>query len=216
MKIGLLGMSGIGKTFWATQLTAVGFECFHCDDMIAAQLQAEVEGPMDDVYDMGNWMGFPYEEGFCAKESRYIALEKDILTSLAHTLLLPHYALKKVVVDMTGSAIYAGEEVFTHLRQSLILVYLALTPDVHQQMLQEYVHCPRPLIWQGLFKKSPDETNEIGLKRSYARLIAYRQKLYEQFCDVQIEYSTHRQSRLTVEGWLQIIQTATNTGRSSL
>jgi len=201
-------MSGIGKTFWATRLAAIGFECFHCDDMIASQLRNEADKPMVNIYDMGNWIGFPYEEGFYEKENRYVELESKVLISIAHSLHLPLFDSKNVVVDMTGSAIYAGEDVFTKLRRSLVLVYLALTPEVHHQMLQEYIRHPRPLIWQGLFNKSPSETNEVALRDSYSRLIAYREKWYEKFCDVKIEYSTHRQDGLAVESFVQVIHAA--------
>lgn len=39
MLLTLIGMSGVGKTFWATRLAAHGFSIIHCDSLIAAKLQ---------------------------------------------------------------------------------------------------------------------------------------------------------------------------------
>ena len=68
MQIGLLGMWGVGKTYWATKLAQAGFDRFHCDDLIAAPLQQEVGQSLTTVYDLGAWMGLPNEETFCEKE----------------------------------------------------------------------------------------------------------------------------------------------------
>ena len=208
MRIGLLGMSAVGKTFWANQLASLGFVCFHCDDLIASKLGRELHQPFDDLYDVGRWMGFPFEKGFHEKESLYLALERATQMDLADMLRSQQEDASSVVVDMTGSAIYAPEEVLLQLKQSLVMVYLALTPEVHQTMLQAYLQQPRPLIWRGLFTQAPGESLTAALRHSYARLISYREKLYEKFCDVKLEYRIHRQEGLTVEEFVRAIRTA--------
>ena len=208
MRIGLFGMSGIGKTFWATQLATIGFECFHCDDLIASKLQRELDQPFDSLYDVGHWMGFPYENGFREKENLYLALERETLRDIIDTLASQPDDAKSVVVDLTGSAIYAPEEVMARLRQSVVMVYLTLTPEVHQTMLQAYLQQPRPLIWRGLFSQAPGDTLTMALQQSYARLITYRENLYEKYCDVKLDYLALRQTRLGVDEFLNVIGSA--------
>ncbi len=207
MKIGLMGMSGVGKTYWATRLATANFTCHHCDDMIASRLQSRFSVPVKSLYDMGRWMGFPYDAGFAEKEKQYLTLESEILAEMAElSHRLPFD--RNIVIDTTGSAIYADETILGKLKKSVLLVYLAVTPQVHNQMLQEYIKHPRPLIWNDLFYKLPDETNKAALKRSYIKLIAYREKLYEKFSDIKIEYNVHRQAGFRVQDFVTLIQTA--------
>lgn len=123
MQIGLIGMSGVGKTYWAKQLAQIGFECFHCDDMIATQLQNELGKTLETVCDMGSWMGFPYEAGFREKEEKYIAHELQSLQAIVEYLSQEMIGSKNIVIDMTGSVIYAGEDVFKNLRRFIMAGY---------------------------------------------------------------------------------------------
>jgi dephospho-CoA kinase len=59
MILGLIGMSGVGKSYWADRLEAAGFDCFHCDDLIAQKLRPGFDVACGSVYDLGRWMGFP-------------------------------------------------------------------------------------------------------------------------------------------------------------
>jgi shikimate kinase len=208
MKIGLIGMSGVGKTFWSTKLASAGFTCYYCDDMIASRLQNVVNLPMKSC-DMGKWMGLPYEKGFAEREKQYLMLESEILLELAaSTVKLP--CGQNVVIDTTGSAIYADRHILDELKKSVLLVYLTITPEVHIQMLEEYIRNPLALIWNNLFFKSPNETNEMALKNSFIKLIAYREKLYEEFSDIKIEYDIHRQRDFSVQQFIDLIKTLPN------
>jgi len=208
MKIGLMGMSGVGKTFWASRLVSAGFTCYHCDDMIASRLQNHVELPMKNVYDTGKWMGFPYEHGFAEREKQYLTLEGEILSEIAETVQQCPVD-QNVVIDTTGSAIYLNKNILTKLKNSALLVYLAITPDVHSQMLEEYIKHPRPLIWNSSFYRSPRETNESALRRSYTNLIVYRESLYEKFSDIKIEYDIHRQNGFSATDFVEFVQNTT-------
>jgi hypothetical protein len=108
-------MSGVGKTFWSTKLASAGFTCYHCDDMIASRLQNIVNMPMKSD-EMGKWMGLPYEKGFAEKEKQYLMLESEILLELAESIdKLP--SDKNVVIDTTGSAIYADRYILDKLKK---------------------------------------------------------------------------------------------------
>lgn len=206
IQIGLLGMSGVGKTHWANQLTQTGFECFHCDDLIAAQLQLQVGHALKTVYDLGAWMGLPDEAGFGEREQQYLDLECETLAritdQLAHSASHPN----NLVVDMTGSAIYADAKTLAKLHKWVRFVYLAITPAVQAQMLTEYICRPRPLVWSGVYQQQRGEERAAALRRCYTNLIAYRQDKYERLCDVKLEYSFHRRARLSVAKFLQAVQ----------
>ena len=207
MKIGLMGMSGVGKTFWACRFASAGFRSYHCDDLIASRLQKDVHIPMQSVYDTGKWMGFPFEPGFAERENQYLEMEGEVLSDLTETVCrLP--ADQDVVIDTTGSAIYLDPNILRKLKKSVLLVYLAITPEVHSRMLEEYIKHPRPLIWNGVFYQLPGETEESALRRSYTELILYREALYAKFADVKIEYDVHRQSDFGVKDFVLFVQNA--------
>ena len=205
MKIGLIGMSGVGKSFWASRLASIGFFCYHCDDLIASRLQKDLGIPMQSVYDLGTWMGFPYEPGFEEREKQYLALEGNILSEVAETMQnLP--IDQNAVVDTTGSAIYLDLNILHKLKRSALLVYLAITPEVHRQMLEDYIKRPRPLVWNHSFDRLPGETHESALRRNYPKLILYREAQYEKFADVKIEYNVHRAQGFAVTDFIAWVQ----------
>ena len=208
-------MSGVGKTFWATKLASIGFVCHHCDDILASRLQTEVSLPMTGLYDMGTWMGLPYDKGFAEKERLLIKLENEILLELAESVYNAPPD-ENIVIDTAGSAIYADKQTLNKLKRSVLLIYLSITPEVQAQMLEDYARRPTPLIWNGNFFKLPNETNETALKNSYPKLIAYREKLYEEIADLKIEYDIHRQSGLSVKDFVGLIKTPPNTALSGL
>lgn len=76
MRIGLVGMSCVGKTYWAEQLALLGYECLHCDDLIAASLGADLQRPFTSLYDIGAWLGFPYDPGYREREDTTCAARR--------------------------------------------------------------------------------------------------------------------------------------------
>lgn len=203
MQIGLIGMSGVGKTTWAKRLAKAGFDCIHCDDRIADKLQAELGLTNATLRQMGDWLGFPYEAQYAEREKLYLDAESQVLQAILDDLSQGHDPTQNLVVDMGGSAIYAGEQMFTQLRQLMPVVYLEVCPKMQTTMLNEYLQHPRPLIYHGLFQKQDNETNEAALARCYAQLISFREKRYEEFCDVKLNYDTHHNAQLTVEDFLR-------------
>ncbi len=207
MRVGLLGMSGIGKSYWAARLADAGYESIYCDEVIASQLQRELNTPLSTVYDLGNWMGLPYEAKFRWREQKYLSLEIALLQKIIDNLSHNKLSTDKLVLDLTGSAIYAGAKIFQQLRQYVTIVHLAITPTVEKQMLAEYLQNPRPVIWHGIFSQQANEGNLAALERCYPKLISYREKLYENLGDTTLDYQTHRLSGLTTEGFLHQIET---------
>jgi shikimate kinase len=208
MRIGLIGMSGAGKTSIALKLAAAGFEHIDCDRLIAAKLSVALGRPLATLDDLGAWLGFPYEVGFRDKEARYIACEIAVLREIADRLARTSGHQQNLVVDMGGSAIYVGRARFLKLRRLITVVYLAVPREAHAQMLQEYLRRPRPIIWRGRFRSKRGESHTAALARCYPQLIAYRERHYEALCDLRLDSQLQQHSELGAESFLHFVREA--------
>jgi shikimate kinase len=208
MRIGLIGMSGAGKTSWALKLAAAGFEHIDCDRLIAARLSAALDRPLATVDDLGAWLGFPYEAGFREKEARYIACEIAVLREIADELARTSGPEQNLVVDMGGSAIYAGKARLLKLRRLMRVIYLAVPREAHARMLQEYLRRPRPIIWRGRFRARRGETHTAALARCYPKLIAFRERRYEALCDLRLGSQLHQRADFEVASFLRLVREA--------
>jgi len=206
MRISLIGMSGSGKSHWATRLAEDGFKCFSCDELIAQKLASEVLRQDGTVMDLGEWMGFPYESGYQERECRYLNCEKEALTEVVDYLEASQDTLDlNIVVDTTGSVIYTGEEIINRLRRNTTVVYLSVPPDMRERMLKAYISKPRPVLWRDVFTKKENETNEQALGRSYSTLLSQRERLYESYSDCRIDYYSRREENLQAQDFLDLI-----------
>jgi shikimate kinase len=200
-------MSGVGKTFWATQLASHGFMHIDCDTLIATRLRREVAG-IDGISlaDVGRWMGFPHEPGFRRREALYLAHEMDALRSVIAQARQCADSRSDCVIDTGGSVIYADTELLDQLHRYSTVVYLTIPATMHRHMAQEYIANPRPLIWNGLFDQAPDESPQDACVRCYTELIRYRESLYDAHSNVRLDYDYYRQPALTANHFVQHIQ----------
>jgi hypothetical protein len=209
MHLGFMGMAGVGKSYWAARFAEAGFTCFHCDDIIASHLRAELGEALVTVHDLGDWMGFPHQPDFAAKEAKYLALEEQTLRDIVRILAENDDPDRRFVVDMTGSAVYVDEDLLRELRRHMTIVYFGVSEDAYTHLLEEYIARPRPVLWQGIYHSNGDESPETALTRCYPRLIAHRTRLYETWCDVKLDYHVHRRPGLTVEAFLEQVRLGT-------
>lgn len=206
MRISLIGMSGSGKSHWATRLAEDGFKCFCCDELIAQKLAPELLRPDGTFLDLGEWMGFPYEPRYKECESRYLDCEKEVLTEIIDYLEVSQDSHNlNIVVDTTGSVIYTGEEIINRLRRNTTMVYLSVPTDMRERMLKAYMSKPRPVLWRDVFTKRENETNERALMRSYSMLLSQRERLYESYSDCRIDYYSRREENLRGQDFLDLI-----------
>ena len=189
MRLSLIGMAGSGKSYWSTRLFEHGFRRFCCDDLIAAKLDPELTRPDGSTMELGQWMGFPYEPHYRERESKYLACEIEVLTEILDYLESRNSdPEEKIVVDTTGSVIYTGKRILRKLCQYTTVIYLSIPPEVREQLLKAYISSPHPMLWRDVFSKEPDETEQEALARCYPRLVAARERSYEHYANMTIDY----------------------------
>lgn len=185
MRLCLVGMSGVGKSFWAKRLGACDFVRHDCDGEIGARLGTIVaaEPGEEPVHALGRWMGMPWSEGYAEREARYLALEE----SVTREALEASDTEAASVIDATGSVIYLSEELRAELRERCRVVYLR-TPDERQgAMLRRYLEEPKPVVWAGAFRAREGERPEDALPRCYAELLAIRDARYRAMAHVTLD-----------------------------
>jgi hypothetical protein len=75
-------------------------------------------------------------------------------------------------------------------------------------MLKAYVSNPHPMLWRNVFSKEPDETEQEALARCYPRLVVARERLYEHYANVAIDYYRRREEGFGVSDLLNAVVSA--------
>lgn len=201
MVIGLIGMAGIGKSRWAARLADVGFRALHCDDLIAERLRTIYNADTVTVYDIGRWMGFPYEAHYAERERIYLACEHAVMEDIAERIA----GEENIVIDTTGSIVYLDAAILERLKRHATMVYLADDAHLRMRLLEDYLARPRPIVWNGMYQPRPGETPEATLARCYPQLVRTRAALYRRISDIVIEPQYHRNPAFTVADFLGMI-----------
>ncbi len=180
----LVGMSGIGKSFWAKRLVDAGWTRHDCDGDIAARLSELVtpdEGE-EPVRALGRWMGMPYSSGYDAREARYLALEEEVTRRGCDAATGARH-----VIDCTGSVVYLSPALRERLARATRVVYLA-TPEARTQaMLARYLAEPKPVVWGGAYARRAGEDERAALSRSYGELLRARDLKYRALAHVTLD-----------------------------
>jgi len=207
MRLSLIGMAGSGKSYWSRKLSRQGFTRFCCDDMIADKLALELKRPDGKTMSVSEWMGFPYEPHYAERESRYLAYEIEVMNEILEYLKHPeNIGEENIVIDTTGSVIYAGHKILIELQRLTRVVHLETPPEVQDQLLKAYISKPHPMLWQNTFNKKPHESKKQALIRCYPRLFSSRQKLYERYADVTLNYSALRNKEWGAKDFLRAVE----------
>lgn len=190
-KITLIGMSGLGKSYWSRLLEKHGFKRYCCDDLIAQRLFQACDQTDSKVECLGLWMGFPFTPGYKERERDYCTAEARILWELV-SYLVTSSSDEKVVIDTTGSAPYAGDALMKRLSELTCMVHLAASTAYVDAMVKNYLGSPRPVVWGDLYHRRPEETEQKALARCYKELLTHRETLYCKYAHQSIPYHLHR------------------------
>lgn len=185
VRLALVGMSGSGKSHWAKNLAALGCPTVCCDDEIEARLAPQLQsGGYTGINGVAAWMGWPDSPTYSEREAQYLAEE---IASLDETLsTLEKDAKRELVLDTTGSVIYAGNHILHRLRRQMTVVYLAASAEELQLLIQRYLQDPKPVLWRGAFHPRAGEPPHDTVARCYPLLIAARRQSYEALAQVTL------------------------------
>ncbi|MFP4417839.1 MAG: shikimate kinase [Chitinispirillaceae bacterium] len=204
LRIALIGMSGTGKSFWSFQLAANNFVRFGCDDMIERHLSRQIFGH-EKSFDMGQWLGFPYDDGYHERERLYLAREVEVLVDTLDVLhSRESFRNRPVVIDTTGSVIHTGRAMLEDLSRKTTVVHLETPPEVLKKMRTAYLRHPRPVLWADHFRRRQDETDQQALARCYEKLLINRERQYRQYAHKTIGWQQRRNPCFTVDDLISI------------
>lgn len=182
--IALVGMSGVGKSFWARRLAyEAGFVVHDCDAEIGARLSSIVRPDPGEqpVHALGRWMRMPWTPGYAEREARYLALEEEVTRAALGRTGEGH------VLDTTGSVVYLPQDLLAAIREKCRVVYLR-TPEARREaMLERYLEEPKPVVWAGAFHAPPGQTAFEALPGAYAELLASRDRRYLALAHVTLD-----------------------------
>jgi hypothetical protein len=205
--LSLIGMSGSGKSYWAEKLSRRGFRRFCLDSLIAQRLSANLQREDGSLMTLGEWMGFPFQEGYQGREDLYLAAEKQLMAEVLDWIEENACAGsdENVVVDTTGSVIYVGKDLIDRLRSLTSIVNFTFPTVVREAMLRQYISNPQPVLWRGFFKLEHGESVEDALFRCYHELLDSREIAYRKMADIEIDYFTRNSPIFRIADLLEII-----------
>lgn len=209
MTISLVGMSGIGKSFWTKKLGQDSqFKTYSIDQLIEGCLEQELRPfGYSGVQGLAHWMGQPWEAGFMQRQLRYLLLERKITRSVIKEVCsLQVSERKKVVIDTTGSIIHCGRDILDDLSRTSSIVHLETPSFLRDQMLTQYIQEPKPVVWGHIFEMREGESHESSLRRSYPRLLSLREDLYRSLAKTTVPYSAFRSSITTAQQFLDLLE----------
>ena len=202
-----IGMSGIGKTHRARQFVPLGFRHRSCDTMIALHVSSVAS--LQNVADVGVWMGQPYSEGYRSRERQYLKLEnaatKDILGTIEGN----------TVIDTTGSVIYAPMDTQQRLKKDSLVIYFEASPEIYERMLEVYLDDPKPVVWGDVFRSVKGEGEQGTFKRCYPILLESRAKKYKELADITVPYEVMRDSWWDGERLFEVIREYVGKGQET-
>ena len=211
MRLALIGMSGAGKTFWAKKLAEKGAPAVFCDERIEQRLAPRlVPSGYSGINGVAAWMGWPDSATYAEREAEYLAEEIHTLDEVLRELEQKPDA--SLVLDTTGSVIYAGSHLLKRLRRQMTLVYLAASAQQRQLLIERYLKDPKPVLWRGAFQPRSGETPRETVARCYPALIEARRRSYEALAHCTVDVGELR-ALFDAKQFLERIRRAEKSGQ---
>ena len=188
-RLALVGMSGSGKTFWTRKLAAVGWKSVCCDDLIERRLGPRLAaGGHSGINGVAAWMGWPNSVTYMQREAEYLAEEIGVMDEFLNNLEKDSSGTP-IVLDTTGSVIYAQNNILMRLRRQMTVVHLANTAEEQRLLVERYLNDPKPVLWRGTFHVQDQETPRETVALCYPLMIAARKRSYETLAHYAVHVS---------------------------
>lgn len=178
LRLSFIGMSNIGKSYTAMRLRkSHGFALVEIDEAIQHALD------LKSMQESADWMGFPDEDTYSAREAEYLARE-SLFTASAFD-----GADSNMILDTTGSVIYTSPDCQNALREQSVIVHIQAAPENLERLEKLFSLAPKPLIWTGHYHPRDGESTNQSLKRCYPELLKARLEAYNDLADINIPAS---------------------------
>jgi hypothetical protein len=122
-------------------------------------------------------MGWPNSVTYAQREAEYLVEEIAVMDEFLNNLEKDSSGTP-IVLDTTGSVIYAQNNILMRLRRQMTVVHLANTGNEQRLLVERYLNDPKPVLWRGTFHVKDQETPRETVARCYPLLIAARKKSY--------------------------------------
>lgn len=208
LRLALVGMSGAGKTYWARKLAGAGWPAVSCDDRIEARLARRLTvGGYIGINGVAAWMGWPDSDTYAEREAEYLREEIQALDGILSEL--EQDASRSLILDTTGSVIYAGNHLLYRLRKQMTVVYLAASEEERAVLVERYLSDPKPVLWRGAFQPKAGETPRQTVARCYPLLAEARRRSYEALAHCTLRVADLRAAETNAVGFLAMVRAAT-------
>jgi shikimate kinase len=212
IKLSFIGMSGAGKSHWTHKLAAAGFRAISIDDRIEKKLAPELNaGGYRGIGGVAAWMRWPDQPAYREREQKYLASEIESMREALDEIEASRD--EGIVLDTTGSAVYAGNEICRRLQQLTVVAYLAASPGEEETLIARYLSDPKPVLWGNEFSQRPGESAKEAVARCYPQLIAHRKQLYERYAHRIIPMARLRDAGLDARGFLELLDSQARPAR---
>ncbi len=216
MRLVLIGFSGVGKSYWSSQLAGeLGYLRVCCDDLIEQKLSGRLPESCSGIEGVAHWMGHPHEIGYREREKEYLQYEQQVMEELFRDQEIS--SEDNCVVDTTGSVIHCTSDEQERLCELGLVVYLKANEETRSHLLQSFLVEPKPLIWGDVYDlvrgtKGDDLPPEAILQEAFIELLDSREKKYEQLADVEINAAEVRSQCATASDLLLMIEASYDRG----
>lgn len=205
LRLALIGMSGAGKTFWTKKLAAAQYPAVSCDERIEQKLMSRLAaGGYSGINGVAAWMGWPDSATYAQRESDYLAEEIHTLDEILTEL--ERQPGKSLVLDTTGSVIYAGNNLLMRLRRQMTIVHLAASAKEQQLLIERYLNDPKPVLWRGAFQPRSEEKPRETVARCYPALASARRQSYEALAHCTLQVAELRDGSLDAAAFLKMVE----------
>jgi shikimate kinase len=206
MKITLIGMASVGKSYWSAQLEAAGFLHLDLDELIRERLMTHLNRPATETRFMNDWLNFPDSAGFAEREQLFLDTEATVFEYVL-SVLEKVDEQTPVVVNTGGSLVYAPPAYWQRLKALTTIVYLKMDKSLSKTLINNYLQEGRSVIWKGIYAPLSDETRDETYLRCYAKLLKVRENWYEHYADCRVEYHEHRAPTMCVDNFIGMRKT---------
>ena len=204
IKLSLIGMSGVGKSYWSQKLATAGFRVISADDRIEKKLSPELAaGGHRGIGGVAAWMGWPNQPTYRERAKKYLECEVKSMAEALDEIQVS--GEEGTILDTTGSVVYTGEEVCRQMQSLTTVVYLETSPAEEELLIARYLSDPKPVLWDDQFDQRPGESTKDAIARCYPQLIAHRKKLYGRYAHRIVSMDLLWNVNLDARGFLELL-----------